>query len=59
MKEFLIKVKFDDDGGYKGHGDETIELILQGLKIYMEYDLEHDDVIKGNWSVSLVNGDDG
>jgi len=53
MKEFLIKVKFDDDGGYKGHGEDTIKLILNGLKTYMEYDLEDDNVIKSNWSVNL------
>jgi len=54
MKEFLIRVKFDDEGGYKGHGEETIKLIINELKTYMEYELESDDVIKGNWSVNLV-----
>lgn len=57
MKEIIIKIKFDDEGGYKGHGDDTAELIVQGIENYMNIDLESDGVIKKGWTVELVNGE--
>lgn len=57
MKEIIIKIKFDDEGGYKGHGDNTAELIVEGIERYMEIDLEGDSVIKKGWAVELVNGE--
>lgn len=54
MKEIIIKVTVDDSDGYKGHGDDIKELILNGLKTYLEYDLEQDSVIKPNWSVEIL-----
>lgn len=58
MKEINIKIKFDDSNGYKGHGDDVKELILNGIKTYLEYDLEHDSVIKSNWSVEIIEEKD-
>ena len=57
MKEITIKINFNDDGGYKGHGDDTAELIVEGLKRFMDIDLESDGVIKKGWTVELVNGE--
>jgi hypothetical protein len=57
MKEITIKIKFDDEGGYKGHGDDTAELILHGIDNYMNIDLESDGVIKEGWTVELVKGE--
>ncbi len=57
MKEITIKIKFDDDGGYKGHGDDTSQLIMDGVKLFMEIDLEGDGVIKKGWAVELVDGE--
>jgi len=54
MKEIIIKIKFDDEGGYKGHGDDTAELITEGVKLFMEMDMESDGVIKKGWVVELV-----
>lgn len=54
MKEITIKIWFDDQGGYKGHGDDTVELILDGLNNFMDIDLESDGVIKKGWKVELV-----
>jgi len=54
MKEILIKVVFDDTDGYKGHGDNIDELIVSGLKSFLEFDLEQDSVIKPNWSVNII-----
>lgn len=51
MRELTIKIRFDD-GGYEGHG-EAKDLILSGIKNFMEIDLEHDSVIKPNWEVKL------
>jgi hypothetical protein len=58
MKEIIIKVKFDDKDGYKGYGNDVSDLISQGLKNYMEYDLEQDGVIKSGWSVTIENPSD-
>lgn len=54
MKEILIKIKFDDEGGYKGHGDETPEVITSIIEHEMEVELEGDGVIKSGWSVEVV-----
>ena len=54
MKKILIEVVFDDTDGYKGHGDNIDELIVSGLKSFLEFDLEQDSVIKPNWSVNIV-----
>jgi hypothetical protein len=53
MKEIIIKVTFNDKDGYKGHGEDVSEIILEGLKNFMEYDLEHDGVINKGWSVNI------
>ena len=55
MKELILKIKFDDKGGYKGHGDDTAELIKEGVEQYLEIDLESDGVIKKGWSVEIVS----
>lgn len=55
MKEITIKILFDDQDGYKGHGDDTTELILDGLNNFMGIDLESDGVIKSGWKVELVD----
>ena len=33
MKEITIKIKFDDEGGYKGHGDDISEVIRKELNV--------------------------
>ncbi len=55
MKEITIKIKFDDTDGYKGHGDNTTQLIKEGLQNFMEIDLEHDGVIKNGWIVDVID----
>jgi hypothetical protein len=54
MKELIIKIQFDDANGYKGHGEDTNELIRQGIETFLQIDLEHDGVIKKGWSVEIV-----
>ena len=55
MKEIVLKIRFDDEGCYKGHGDDTAELIKEGLEQYFQIDLEGDDVIKEGWVVEIVS----
>jgi hypothetical protein len=55
MKELVLKIKFDDEGCYKGHGDNTSELIENGIIQYLEIELESDGVIKEGWSVEVVS----
>jgi hypothetical protein len=55
MKEVIIKIQFDDEGGYKGHGDDVAELIKDGIETYLQIDLEGDGVIKEGWIVEVVN----
>lgn len=57
MTNITIKIQFDDEGGYKGHGDDTLELIKRGIDNFMEIDLEHDGVIKKGWSVQIIPND--
>jgi hypothetical protein len=55
MKELVLKIKFDDEGCYKGHGDDISELIEEGIKQFLEIELESDGVIKEGWSVEVVS----
>jgi hypothetical protein len=55
MKELVLKIKFDDEGCYKGYGDNTAELIENGIIQYLEIELESDGVIKEGWSVEVVS----
>jgi hypothetical protein len=55
MKELVLKIKFDEEGCYKGHGDNTSELIENGIIQYLEIELESDGVIKEGWSVEVVS----
>jgi len=52
MEELIIKVKYEK-GSYRNPDEGTInEIILKGLELYMEMDLEADDFVKeGSWSV--------
>ena len=53
-KVIFLKVTFNDENGYKGHGDDTREIIRYLLEREMEVSLEHDDVIKEGFKVELV-----
>ena len=55
MKELVLKIKFDDEGCYKGHGDDISELIEEGIKQFLEIELESDGVIKEGWTVEVVS----
>jgi hypothetical protein len=55
MKEIVIKIQFDDTNGYKGHDEDTAELIKIGIEQYLEIDLQGDGVIKKNWSVEIID----
>lgn len=54
-KEIYLKVTFNDEDGYKGHGDDTSEIIRYLLEREMEMELENDDVIKEGWKVEIVD----
>ncbi len=54
MKEIIIKITYNDRGCYKGHGENTSELILDGVKQFMEIDMEGDSVVKEGWKVEVV-----
>lgn len=54
MKELTIKIKYEESN-YKGHGEDVSGLILEGIKNFMEIDLEHDSVIAPNWEVKIEN----
>lgn len=54
MKKITLVIEYDDTDGYKGHGDNTAELIKSTLQNEMEYSLEADGVIKEGWKVTLV-----
>lgn len=53
MKEILLKIQVDDEGCYKGHGDNITKLIKNGLEQYLQIDLKGDNVIK-SWNVEIV-----
>jgi hypothetical protein len=55
MKELIIKILYDDENCYKGHGDDTEEILLNTIKTNIEMDLVDDDVIKDNWSIEILN----
>ena len=55
MRELVFKIKFDDEGCYKGHGDDTAELIEEWVKQFLEIELESDGVIKEGWSVEVLS----
>lgn len=54
MKKIILEISFDDTDGYKGHGDDTAELILEACKNEIEIGLEHDGVIKKGWEITLI-----
>lgn len=54
MKEIILKITFDDTDGYKGHGDDTAEIIKNITSQAMEMELESDGVIKKGWKIEIV-----
>lgn len=53
-KKITLEIEFNDIDGYKGHGDDTAELIKNALESELRYDLEADGVIKSGWNVKLI-----
>lgn len=53
MKKIILEIEFDDTDGYKGHGEDTAELIKGILENEMQITLEDDKVIKPHWKVTL------
>lgn len=52
MKKLILVIEFDDTDGYKGHGDDTGELIKETLENELKYNLEADGVIKEGWKIT-------
>ena len=57
MKTITLTIQFDDTGCYKGHGDDTAELIKDFIENEMRYCLQSDGVIKEGWKISLESQD--
>ena len=55
IKEVTIKFQFDDEGGYKGHGDDVAEIIQNILEREIEIELEGDGVVKKGWKLEVVS----
>lgn len=56
MKEILIKITYDDENCYRGHG-EVKEALINSVKNAIEIDLAHDGVIKPNWNLEILEED--
>ena len=54
MKEVILKITFDDTDGYKGHGDDTSELIKDVVEREIQMGLEADGVIKPGFKVEII-----
>jgi hypothetical protein len=53
MKKIVIEITFDDTDGYKGHGEDTAELIKSIITNELKVELESDGVIKPGWKVEV------
>ncbi len=54
MKQVILKIQFDDENGYEGHGENTAQLIKEILEREMQFTLEDDGVIKPGWEIEMV-----
>jgi len=57
MKNIILEISFDDTDGYKGHGEDTAELIKSAMENQIRYDIEADGVVKEGWKVNLIEAD--
>ncbi len=57
MKKVTLEITFDDTNGYKGHGDNTADLIKSAIENELKFELEPDGVIKSGWEVKVVDND--
>ena len=53
MKKLILEIEYDDTDCYKGHGDDTVEVIKNAIDTAIDIDLVHDDVIKSNWKTTI------
>ncbi len=53
MKTIILEITFDDTDCYKGHGEDTAELIKSSIENEMGIGLESDGMIKEGWTVTL------
>ncbi len=54
MTELIIKIVYDDSDCYKGCGDDTTEIIKNGIEQFMQIDLKDDGIIKDDFSVEII-----
>lgn len=57
MKKITLEITFDDTKGYKGHGDDTADLIKNAIEKELKFELEADGVVKSGWSVVVVEAE--
>jgi len=57
MKKLTFEITFDDTKGYKGHGDNTADLIKSAIENELKFELEADGVVKPGWSVVVVEAE--
>jgi hypothetical protein len=54
MEELIIKVKYEKSKNHNPNEGTINEIIAHGLELYMEMDMEADDIVKeGSWSVEI------
>ncbi|MFW6243406.1 MAG: hypothetical protein ACOC2W_04535 [bacterium] len=54
MKKLILEIEYDDTDGYKGHGEDTDELIINSIYTAIEIDLVHDNVIKEYFKIKKI-----
>jgi len=54
MTELIIKIVYDDSDCYNGCGDDTTEIIKNGIEQFMQIDLKDDGIIKDDFSVEII-----
>jgi hypothetical protein len=54
MKELILKIKYDATNGYKGHGEDVDEMIVNSIDQELSNEFEADGIIKPNWTLEIL-----
>lgn len=53
MRELTLKIKYEEGDGHNPNEGTIEEIMVNGLELYLDVDMETEGIIKKGWSVQI------
>jgi len=53
MRELMLKIRYEEGDDHNPNEDTIEEIMVNGLELYLDVDMETEGIIKKGWSVQV------